>query len=477
MAYSVAALARIGALEEAWAALAFQLGAETGDYVEYVGRPYLISVTRYFGGGREESDSNANGPNIEWDDFGLFLWSLGHYQSAGGDLERIRPHWARIRSGVLEVIESLIDDQDLLVPDSSIWERHWSGGDLNDGLRQRFAWSSIVNAAGLCEGARLADLLGEDGGRWRALAHRLRAGVESHLVGPDGVLGASLEQVQHGRDYVDLAVVEAFNLGLLPLDGPVAQATWAAANRVLRVSPTRGFKRNDDGVGRGGSPDQPGWYDEQEWVFIDLRAELWRSAAGFEGPDLVQFLRARAGGEDGRLILPELLGVPAGEYQGAQPMLGFGAGAWLLGLGARPETFCAPNGATPDAGLTADGGGPGPGADSGAGGGGGQSMGDVGPARVDAGGLGGMPTTGGSGPPSGGGDGVGGLPLAQDAGRGGGQDSPDAGRSGGGGGGGCAIGVVADPRRFGPAWPLAALSMLAIRVSRSRRREKFVGAR
>jgi hypothetical protein len=468
MAYSVAAFARIGALEEAWQALEFQLEAEVGDYVDYVGRPYLISVTRYYGNGREESDSNANGPNIEWDDFGLFLWSLGHYQAAGGDLERIRPHWARIRSGVLEVIESLIDAEDLLVPDSSIWERHWEGGDLNDGLRQRFAWSSIVNAAGLCEAGRLADLLGEDGDHWRALAHRLRRGVETRLVGADGVLGASLEQVQRGSGHLDLAVVEAFNLGLLPVDGAVAQATWAAVNRALRLSPERGFKRNDDGVGRGGGPDQPGWYDEQEWVFIDLRTELWRVAAGFEGADLTQFLRGRATQDAGYLILPELLGNPAGEYAGAQPMLGFGAGAWLLGLGARPETFCAaPGEVRPDAGLDA--------------GGGGAVSRDAGPSTTDArgplgpdasaptGGAGGG--AGGDIPGPAGGSGGGGLPPAQDAGRGGGgAGDTDAAKGGGsGGGGGCA--------QVGPR-PVSGLPwLLALPLIRARRREKSVGAR
>jgi len=350
MAFATAAFARIGALEEAWEAIAFQLGADVGYYEEYVGRPYLISVTRYFGNGREESDANQNGPNVEWDDFGLFLWSVGEWVRAGGDLERLRPEWGRIERGVLEVLEALTDDLDLLVPDSSIWERHWEGGNLEDGLRQRFTFSSVMAAVGACRGAEVAASLGLPSDRWRALAHRLREGIASRLVGPSGVLGASLEQVQRGFGDLDLAVVEAFTQGVLPYDGEVARATWAAVDRSgldggpgLRVGRERGFKRNDDGIGRG----QAGWYDEQEWIFIDLRTEIWRRAAGLEGADLTEMLRRRANAA--AYVLPELLGQLDGRFEGALPMVGFGSGAWLLGLNAVPEPFCAPPSGGPPA--------------------------------------------------------------------------------------------------------------------------------
>ena len=355
MAFATAALARIGALDEAWEAIAFQLGADVGYYEAYVGRPYLVSVTRYFGNGREESDSNQNGPNIEWDDFGLFLWSVDEWVRAGGDVERLRADWPRIERGVLAVLEALTDDLNLLTPDSSIWERHWEGGNLEDGLRQRFAFSSIMGAVGACRGAELAERLGQSGDRWRRLAHRLREGIATRLVAPDGVLGASLEQVERGTAYLDLAVVEAFTQGVLPFDGEVARATWAAASRPgteggsgLRVSPTRGFKRNDDGVGRGGA----GWYDEQEWIFIDLRAEVWRRAAGFDGADLTAYLRAR--GNAAAYVLPELLEQGSGRFEGALPMVGFGAGAWLLGLNATPAEFCAPPSSSPRADAAVD---------------------------------------------------------------------------------------------------------------------------
>ncbi len=351
MAYATAALARIGALEEAWAALRFQLEANAGQYVDYVGRPYLISVTRYFGDGTEETDFNANGPNIEWDDFGLFLWSMGHYLDAGGDINRLAPYWPRIEALVLEVIESLIDELDLLVADSSIWERHWMGGDLDDGQRQRFAYSNIVNAAGLCHAAAASERLGVDGERWRNLARRLRRGLLTQMVTDDGVLGSSLEQVERGSGFHDLAVVEAFTLGLIAPDDAVSASTWDALTRALRVGPGRGFKRNDDGESRGGGPGQAGFYDEQEWVFLDLRTEVWRRAAGLVGPDLFAGLRVLAADAAG--VLPELLTPEGARYEGAMPMVGFGAGAYLLSRDAVPERFCLGGEASPDAGLPA----------------------------------------------------------------------------------------------------------------------------
>ena len=94
MAYAILGLVRAGHLAEAKLALEFMLNAEMrrdGDRnfydVNFIERDlgvtlsadYAISVTRYFGDGTEESDSNAAGPNIEFDNWGLFLWALGAY--------------------------------------------------------------------------------------------------------------------------------------------------------------------------------------------------------------------------------------------------------------------------------------------------------------------------------------------------------------------------------------------------------------
>jgi hypothetical protein len=87
--YATLALLRMGHLEEARDALRFFLSAEAGGYASYAGGPYRISVTRYFGNGQEEADWNADGPNVEFDGWGLYLWTLRQYvDAAGGALLR-----------------------------------------------------------------------------------------------------------------------------------------------------------------------------------------------------------------------------------------------------------------------------------------------------------------------------------------------------------------------------------------------------
>ncbi len=89
--YAVRALNRLGMFAEAKKYLAFMLDAPSGGYVHYVftdkkdygvGVPYQISVCRYFGNGKEESDFNDDGPNIELDGFGMFLSAFSDYVHA-----------------------------------------------------------------------------------------------------------------------------------------------------------------------------------------------------------------------------------------------------------------------------------------------------------------------------------------------------------------------------------------------------------
>ena len=120
MAYAVVGLIRAGHLEEAKAASEFQLRAGPGRRTDEVGQPYRISATRYFGDGQEETDCNENGPNVEFDGFGLFLWTVGEYMRAGGDMADLMAWWPGIRDEVASVLTDLIDSNGLIKADSSI---------------------------------------------------------------------------------------------------------------------------------------------------------------------------------------------------------------------------------------------------------------------------------------------------------------------------------------------------------------------
>ncbi len=170
MAYAVVGLARAGHLDEARAALEFELAAPRGRHEAEVGMPYRISVTRYFGDGQEDSDCNADGPNVEFDGFGLFLWSLGEYLRAGGDRAVLDAHWDVVSGEIADVLVSLVDDSGVIAPDSSIWEVHWNG------KQRRFTYTSLAAVRGLCDAAELAELEGDAdaSGRYRATAEGIR---------------------------------------------------------------------------------------------------------------------------------------------------------------------------------------------------------------------------------------------------------------------------------------------------------------
>ncbi|MEM9188606.1 MAG: glycoside hydrolase family 15 protein [Myxococcota bacterium] len=352
MAYATAGLARSGHLEEARAALEFQLKAPMGRHELEVGRPYRISITRYFGDGQEESDCNQDGPNIEFDGFGLFLWSLGEYLRAGGDASIVTEYWPVLRDEVIEVLRSLVDSSGVIKADSSIWEVHWNG------KQRRFSYTSLAAIRGLCDAAAMATTLGETdaAASYVETANGIRAALLERATDERGALGQSVEDVLSGANYIDAATVEAINWGVVDPEGVYASATLNALLDNLRVATGKGLMRNDDG----------GWYDSQEWVFVDLRLipALRRNGRSDEADTLLTWLEEQTLEND--LQFAELLEANTGAYAGSVPMVGFGAGAYILALteadptGAcgsfAPEPSMNDGGTSPDGGTGADGG-------------------------------------------------------------------------------------------------------------------------
>ncbi len=324
-AYAGVALAAAGRLDMAKAALEFVLRGKAGQYQAEVGGPYRVSVTRYWGGGTEESDINEFGPNIELDGFGLVLWQAGRYLQASADSEFLAQWWPVLRDLIAEPLRKSVDATGLVKPDSSIWEVHWNG------QQKHFAYTSIAAVRGLCAAAQLATWAGEGklAGQYRADAKALHQAIQTKLSDGKSYLRGNLEEAP-GQAH-DLAAVEAFLDGQLPPWGAVAQASWAAWLAKLAAGGGPGFFRNDDG----------GEYDSQEWLFIDLRVLRWLDRAVDAGAPLQAHrdaLRQRVleVAQQGGGIVPELLGTSgaaAGQFAGAVPMMGFGAGAAVLALG------------------------------------------------------------------------------------------------------------------------------------------------
>ena len=320
MSYALVALARSGHYDEARAGLAFMLEADSGEYRDEVGHPYRISVCRYYGKGREESDHDMSGPNIEFDGFGLFLWALGEYVRSSGDDSLARDYWTVIRDRIAGVLVSLIEDNGMISPDSSIWEVHWNGRE------KQFSYTSLAAARGLCDASLLAETLGhyDDAAAWEASVSTIVSGIRAHAL-DDGFLVQSLEEFTPGGAYYDSAVADAFNWMLFDPDGVVARETFARFDESLRVSHGLGYFRNDDG----------GEYDSKEWVFVDLRiASALRAAGrGLEADAILDWITAQAINNLG--LIAELHNPVTADYEGAIPMVGFGAGAYILNLWGR----------------------------------------------------------------------------------------------------------------------------------------------
>jgi hypothetical protein len=379
MAYATVGLVRSGHSSEAKAAIAFQLGAQAGTYQEEVGAPYQISVVRYYGNGTEWSDANADGPNIELDGFGLFLWELDAYVQATGDMAALGAWWPLVKSKVADVLVGLEEPTGLIKPDSSIWEVHWNG------QQKHFAYTTIAVANGLCAAARLAKAAGDtvSAGTYVAAGQKARDALITQLRAPDGTLAQSTESLAGGTQWLDAAVLEAIDFGLIDPTLHTAAATLASIEAGLVPQSGWGFMRSDAGD----------WYSSNEWVFVDLRAARALELTGDASYSANLFAWNVAQASDNFGELSELHDPVTADYAGQSPMVGFGAGAYLLHLyerGTPGAPACETYAAEPV--LPADGG-------RGGAGTGGSGVGGAGVGgHATGGGAGGGFEVGGTGP-------------------------------------------------------------------------------
>jgi GH15 family glucan-1,4-alpha-glucosidase len=330
-AYSIVALARTGHHAEAKKGLEFMLKGTADQFRPYVGAKYRISVCRYFGNGREESDDNGNGPNIELDDFGLFLWAFAETVERSNDAAFLSTWFPLVRDEVADVLVSLVDGNGLLKADSSIWERHWTAAPNTPDGRKQFAYSSINAANGLARAAALATRAGDaaKAAAWQAAAQGITDAVRRELLLPNGAIAASIEEKALGeRHAADASVIEAVNHGLAAPSSELAAKTYAYLERELRAWPLRspGYLRVDDARHYGPNNE----YDRQEWVVIDLRvaSALVRMGRRAEAKALLDWVTAQS--KLNANLVAELYDEVSSGYAGAVPMAGFGAGAYVL---------------------------------------------------------------------------------------------------------------------------------------------------
>lgn len=331
--YALVPLARMGHGEEARIGLEFFLNADAGHYTSYLPGidDYCISVVRYFGNGVEEADySGQPSPNIEVDGWGLFLWAARQYVSQSGDVAWLGRTtrsgdviYDAIRGCVAEPLAAYREANGVIKADSSIWEVH-------DSNKQNFLYTTAAAGRGFCDMAAMAEMVGrtDDAARYREMHQQIVDAIPAVFADRNNALAGSIQGL--GRsDHYDGAVVEVFSWSLVDPASTVGQATLDAFT-YLRTE-AGGYRR----VQRRGDP-----YDEDEWILIDLRASGALRRAGradwvTRADWLVAWVTAQAGANSD--LMPELYVSNSsrgtiGAYNGSIPMVGYGAGAYVMTL-------------------------------------------------------------------------------------------------------------------------------------------------
>lgn len=390
-AYAIVALARTGHADETRDAVDFFLDADpVGKYTADLNAQikagetpiddYRVSVVRYYGTGEEEADySGQPTPNVETDGWGMVLWTARQYVDNTGDVAwlskptKLQPNkttYDVLAEGVATPLERYMEPNGIQKKESGIWEVH-------QGHARHFAYTTLAAARGFCDMAALSARLGRDADqvKYHDLAKKTVQGfVESFADGNKAFVG-SLEGTTPNR--ADAAVVEVFTWNIIAdYSLPYVEPTFSLLD-TLQVT-GGGYKRNDESQSN---------YDNHEWILIDLRiSNAFRRAGKTDRADTLLH-RVVSKAVPNFYLLPELYSAvqseaAIGSYWGSIPMVGYGAGAYMMTILDRAGMI-EPN----DCGTKPP---PPPPSDGGTGGG------NVGGAGGSGGGEGGMAGTGGT---------------------------------------------------------------------------------
>lgn len=331
-AYAIASLAMTGHYEEARLGLEFLLGAdgETHGFFSdatYLGAPYRVSATRYFGNGKEEGDFNSDGPNVEMDGWGLTLWAARMYIHYSCDLDWLDTTTWRgdtVWEALLEIAQDIEEqvEGDLPRADTSIWEVHWN-------RRQVFAFTAATMIRGLYDFADVAERYGEAdaAAHYRDLADRMLERSKNALVYAPQRSIASHLGVSSNPVHVDGSTVEFLNWHLIRPDDPIYMGTLNQYSKL--ITGFGGYQRLEPMLSLTGEGSASA-YDTSEWVLLDLRiGEAWRRAGRDDIADgLLDKVTDNSAVNDN--LVSELYDRNTGAYTGAIPMVGYGAGAWMM---------------------------------------------------------------------------------------------------------------------------------------------------
>jgi GH15 family glucan-1,4-alpha-glucosidase len=294
-------------------------------------------VVRYFGDGEEEPFFTQEGStNIEFDDWGEALWVLGEYLRKYDDPQILKaasyrgPLYETARDFIVKPLLANMErygDGLIVAADTSIWEERQKD-------KKHFAFSTAMAIVGLREFADVARRAGDEAARRQAFDTQalLEKGFAAAFV-RKGTLRGTLEDGV--KNDIDGALLPIINFGVV--QDPQLIRSTAERMELLKVR-SGGYRRvrstyTDPKIFEY-------WYERQEFLFVDLHlAELYRRLGRqIEADAMLSRIVDKAAADHD--IIPEMyVALPCklfpgkiGDPTGALPMVGYGAGAYILHL-------------------------------------------------------------------------------------------------------------------------------------------------
>jgi GH15 family glucan-1,4-alpha-glucosidase len=348
MAYAAVAFARMGHQDEARAALLAYFNARpTGKMRKEISTDYQVSVVRYFGDGSEEPFFTMEGStNIEFDDWGLVLWALGEYLQRFRDPELLQlpTYRGRLYESARDYVAKPLlanlekyGDGLIVAADTSIWEERQKD-------KKHFAFSTAAAIVGLQNFAGIAGSAGDEHTQTEILAQvaLLEKGFIAAFIRGGKLRGTLEEGVKNDIDGALLAVI---NFGIVTDPGILRDTVDRM--ELLRVA-SGGYRRV-----RGILTDPSifeYWYEKQEFLFVDFNlAEVYRRLGRNADADAILKRIVNKAAADHNII-PEMYVAEScalfpgelGDPTGAKPMVGYGAGAYILQVLRRSEFASQP---------------------------------------------------------------------------------------------------------------------------------------
>ncbi len=211
----------------------------------------------------------------------------------------------------MDVIIRSISENNLIRKDSGPWERHLPG--------KQFAYTTIACAKGLISFAEICRSLDSEYSKQIIVEYnRLINGIKTYLTTKNKYLKGNFECTDPNEyDYFDASTFEVFNFNLIKSKSLFSSHFNNYALNLRFKEKQRGFFRINKGD----------WYDSQEWIFLNLRiaSALKKFGESKKANQLIKWIT-----EQSKLnfnLIAELYDEKTSAYEGACPMVGFGAGA------------------------------------------------------------------------------------------------------------------------------------------------------